>query len=274
MEFENGNKLKGYLANESKRLNIHSNYSYTYYFIRKFLQKLYRNNPDVFTVKGSIAQLANTVRLTRAITDVDLTSGIDLIDSSYLIEKTTYDEEDPIKFKIKNRFTTTNNTINFKILCNFDYIQHLIKIDLKLDKSNDIVKKEMPIVMKKDVKFDINTVPLEKHIATKLYILLRNTDKSIVISKETRRLKDFYDLHFLLQTKFSEELVCKYFDEICKERNDIDLNQVDLDLLDKRFVDKNQDLYNQDKARYGFNDLEFSDLVNETKDELVKRINR
>lgn len=272
MEFENSHKLKGYLESESKRLNIHSNYAYTYYFIRKFLEILYREHSDIFMVKGSISQMAHTLKLTRAITDADLASNIDLIDASYILEKTVKKKEDEIKFSIKNRFTTTNNTINFKILCNYGHIQQLIKIDLKHQESCDMVKKELPVIMKKDISFDISTYPLEMHIATKLYILLRNTDKTISISKERRRLKDFYDLHFLLQTNYNEELLCKYFDEICKQRNDINLDLVDLDLLNDKFIDTNQDLYLSDKKRYGFSDIEFKDLVYETKDELGKRI--
>ena len=272
MEFENGNKLKGYLANESKRLNIHNNYAYTYYFIRKFLEKLYRDNENIFLIKGSISQLSHTVKLTRAITDVDLTSNLDLIDSAYLIEKTAIKDDDPIKFKIKDKFTTTNKTVNFKIICNFDHIQHLIKLDLKKEKSYDLVKKPLPIVMKKDVSFDITTYPLEKHIATKLYILLRNADKTLSLSKETRRLKDFYDLHFLLQTNYNEELVCQYFEQICNERNDINLSQIDLNLLNDEFVNRNEELYQSDKIRYGFNNIPFKNLVEETKEELNKKI--
>ena len=214
MEFENSHKLKGYLESESKRLNIHSNYAYTYYFIRKFLEILYREHSDIFMVKGSISRMAHTLKLTRAITDADLASNIDLIDASYILEKTVKKNDDEIKFSIKNRFTTTNNTINFKILCNYGHIQQLIKMDLKHQESCDMVKKELPVIMKKDISFDISTYPLEMHIATKLYILLRNTDKTISISKERRRLKDFYDLHFLLQTNYNEELLCKYNESI------------------------------------------------------------
>lgn len=272
MEFENGNKLKGYLNNESKRLNIHSNYAYTYYFIRKFLERLYRNNQDVFSIKGSIAQLSHTIKITRAITDVDMTSYLDTIDAAYLIEKEASKNEDAIKFRVKDKFTTQNGTVNFKILCNFDYIQHMIKIDLKKDESNDLVKKGLPIVMKKDTIFDISTIPLEKHIATKMYILLRNADKSISVSKETRRLKDFYDLHFLLHTNYNEELVCKYFEQICKERNDVNLEKVDIELLDSNFIKNNNELYLQDKKRYGFNDIEFEQLVLEARDEISKRL--
>ena len=271
MEFENGNKLKGYLANESKRLNIHNNYAYTFYFIRKFLERLYRENGDIFNVKGSICQLSHTLKLTRAITDMDLVSNLDTIDSSYLIEKGIRNNDDPIKFRIKDRFTTTNDTINFKIICNFDHIQHMIKLDLKKEKSYDYVRKTLPIVLKRDVEFDISTVPLEKHIATKLCILLRNADKSVSLSKETRRLKDFYDLHFLLQTNYNDELVCKYFKQICEERN-INLNNIELDLLNNDFINNNQDLFLSDKKRYGFQEISFESLVDETKQELGKKI--
>lgn len=273
MEFENGNKLKGYLHEESKKLNIHSNYAYTYYFSRRFLEKLLNNNEEKFVLKGSISQLSHTIKITRAITDIDITSPLDTIDSSYIIEKELNRKDIPINFRLKDKFITTNGTVNLKILCNFDQIQHLIKIDLKKDiKTNSIVK-PMPIVMKKDNPFDINTVPLELHIATKMYLILRNADKNLVISKETRRLKDFYDLHNLLQLEYSEDLLQYYFNQLCEERKDLNLDNIDINRLGKQFVETNDNLYLNDKKRYGFSeDLKFENLVHEAKDSISKRI--
>ena len=131
----------------------------------------------------------------------------------------------------------------------------------------------MPIVMKKDIPFDINTVPLELHIATKMYIILRNADKNLIISKETRRLKDFYDLHNLLQLDYNEDLLQYYFDQLCMERSEYNLNNIDINKLGKEFVDINDNLYLEDKKRYGFNeDVKFDDLVYDAKDSISKRI--
>lgn len=55
MEFQNSNKLKGYLKEESNRLQIHSNNIYTMYFIREFLKKLQTNDPDLYFIKGSVS---------------------------------------------------------------------------------------------------------------------------------------------------------------------------------------------------------------------------
>lgn len=273
MEFENGNKLKGYLNNESKRLNIHSNYAYTYYFLRRFMEKLLSNNSSKFVFKGSISQLSHTVKLTRAITDIDIISPLDIIDSSYIIEKEINNENMPIKFRLKDKFITTNDTVNFKILCNFDQIQHLIKIDLKKDSPYKTIVKPLPIVMKKDNPLDINTLPIEAHIATKMYIILRNANKDYYVSKETRRLKDFYDLHNLLQTEHNEDLVDFYFNKICIDRNDYDLANIDINLLGKKFVDDNLELYLSDKKRYGFSDnIEFDQLVNEAKKTISQKL--
>jgi hypothetical protein len=87
MKFENSNKLKGYLSNESKRLGIHSNKIYTMYFIRRFLEKLYANDNDNFVIKGSVSQLANTNMLTRPITDIDAISNMSLDELYNFIEK-------------------------------------------------------------------------------------------------------------------------------------------------------------------------------------------
>lgn len=273
MEFENGNKLKGYLSNESKRLNIHSNYAYTYYFIRRFLEKLVNNNSEKFILKGSLCQLTHTVKLTRAITDIDIVSPLDTLDSSYIIEREINRGDTPVKFRLKDKFITTNGTVNIKILCNFDQLQHLIKLDLKKDIMGNSITKPLPIIMRKDNPFDVNTVPLEEHIATKMYIILRNADKDLNISKETRRLKDFYDLHNLLKTNYNEELLEYYFQKICIERNDINLSNIDINKLGEKFIEDNTNLYLDDKKRYGFSDnIEFSDLVHEAKDTISKRL--
>lgn len=39
-DFERGTQLKGYMQRETKEHNISSNYGYTYYFCRKFLERL------------------------------------------------------------------------------------------------------------------------------------------------------------------------------------------------------------------------------------------
>lgn len=273
MEFENGNKLKGYLNNESKRLNIHSNYAYTYYFIRRFLEKLTQNNAEKFVLKGSISQLTHTVKLTRAITDIDIVSPLDIIDSAYIIEKEINNKDIPINFRLKDKFITTNNTVNMKILCNFDQIQHLIKLDLKKDAKHTSIVKPLPIIMKKDNPFDVNTMPLEAHIATKMYIILRNADNDLSVSKETRRLKDFYDLHNLLQSDYNEELLDYYFEQICKERDDVNLANIDINRLGKNFVEENNELYLSDKKRYGFSDdIKFGDLVDEAKETISQKL--
>lgn len=57
MEFEDSNKLKGYLKQEAKKLCIHSNYAYTYYFLRHFLKRIMTDSFDKFVLKGSMAGL-------------------------------------------------------------------------------------------------------------------------------------------------------------------------------------------------------------------------
>ncbi|HHW69638.1 MAG TPA: nucleotidyl transferase AbiEii/AbiGii toxin family protein [Tenericutes bacterium] len=273
MEFENSNKLKGYLSNESKRLNIHNNYAYTYYFLRSFLKRLMYNHNETFVVNGSMSQLANTHNLHRPITDLDIVSYLDIIDSSYIIEKTINNQIDDIKFSLKEKFITTNETTNFKIICNFDKIQHMIKIDLKKENTYKKIEKPLPIIMKRDVEYKINTIPIEQHIANKIYVILKNYEKNKKMRKEMRRYKDFYDLYFLINNSiYDSKLVDMYLEHNFERFGEIDRKLLDINLLDNNFMKNNEQSYLEDKVKYGFRDIDFSKVINVINTEIKGRI--
>ena len=131
-----------------------------------------QNHSENFVLKGSLSALIHTKSISRPITDLDIVSHFDLIESSYIIEKTIANNDD-IKFKLKEKFITTNETANFRILCNFDRIEHLIKLDLKKENSYKKIVKDMPIILKKDTQFKVVTISKEQHIANKMYVILK-----------------------------------------------------------------------------------------------------
>lgn len=264
MEFENSNKLKGYLSNESKRLHIHSNKIYTMYFIRRFLEKVYRNDPDNFIIKGSVSQLANMGTLTRPLTDIDAVSPIDLIDSSYALEKIINIKDDPVKYKFIQKFITPRGTACIKILCSFDKIEHMIEFDLKQEESLHFIKGTLPPVLKRDTALSINHITAEQNIANKMYVILKNAELNNKINKQMRRFKDFYDLFNLIEhSRFDINLVKMYFEENARKYGEIDLRMIDLDLLGEDFIADNQEAFDEDKIKYAFlKDMSFEDLSN------------
>lgn len=272
MEFENSNKLKGYLTNESKRLGIHSNYAYTYYFLRSFLQRLMLDQKENFVVKGSLSQLSNTHNLYRPITDLDIVSYLDAIDSAYIIERTLNNQTDDVKFSLKEKFVTTNDTTNFKIMCNFDKIQHMIKIDLKKENTYKKVERTLPIIMKKDTEYKITTIPLEQHIANKIYTIFKNYEQNKKLNKDMRRFKDFYDLYFMLKNNtYDTKLVDTYLEHYFERFGEINKKLIDINLLDERFIKENAANYLEDKEKFGFKDVEFSEVIEKVDAEIKRR---
>lgn len=272
MEFKNSNKLKGYLSNEAKRLNIHSNYAYTYYFLRNFLTRLNQENPEKFILCGSVSQLANTQKLIRPITDLDITSCLDIFDSSYIIEKMVRNNKE-IDFKIKNKFITTNDTVNFRVMCNFGAIQHLIKVDLKKDNNKIIVTKDLPLIMTKDEPLKIKTITKEQHIANKIYVILRNASHNKISNKDMRRLKDFYDFYYLIKDHdFNEELVQQLLKEKFNKYGEIDIKSIEIELLNSDFINENKEKFLEEKKQYGFSNVSFNELVDVARDEIKRRI--
>lgn len=271
MEFENSNKLKGYLNNESKRLNIHCNYAYTYYFLRSFLERLLKNNQETFVLKGSTSQLASTHNFIRPITDLDIISYLDLQDSAEVIQ-TTIAHSDDIKFSLKEKFITTNDTANFRILCNFGAIEHLIKIDLKKETPFTNVNGNLPIIFSKDKQLPVRTITIEQHIANKIYIILKNMNLYIEDNKAIRRFKDFYDLHFLLQSdKYDNQLVNELLEKNMQKYGNLKYGPNILNKFNENFIKENNDTYLAHKKQFGFQEISLETLIDSSKDEILRR---
>ena len=272
MDFENSNKLKGYLHNEAARLNIHSNYAYTYYFLRSFLKRLMKNHKEKFVLKGSLSALTYTGELHRPVTDLDIVSYFDLIDSSYIIEKTIANNDD-MKFKLKGKFITTNETANFHILCNFGHLQHLIKVDLKKENAYTSVDRQLPIILKKDQPLHVVTISKEQHIANKMYVILRNAEANSTIKKEMRRFKDFYDLYFLIKDHdYDEAEVQRLLNNNFYRYGEIKKENLILESLNDLFAKENMENYLLDKQKYGFQDIPFEELISTSREEIRRTI--
>ncbi|MDD4548116.1 MAG: nucleotidyl transferase AbiEii/AbiGii toxin family protein [Bacilli bacterium] len=269
--FENGNKLKGYIQKEVRNNPMHSNYAYNYYFCRSFLERLY-GNTEIFALKGSFSQFSTLKQFTRPLTDIDIVTFENIGDASDMIDQ-TISKKDDIKFEIKQRFVTTNATINYHILCRFDNIEHLIKIDMKKEENLDIDKRELPKLFAKDTAFNINSISLEEHFSNKLYICFLNLQLHNRLGKQFRRFKDFYDIYSILKLgNVDIDKVTDFLNE--KVINDEFLNQYQFggNLFDQKFIEHNRKGWEADSRRYEFNkDVTFEETVNHTNEALRGR---
>ncbi|NLD78993.1 MAG: nucleotidyl transferase AbiEii/AbiGii toxin family protein [Mollicutes bacterium] len=270
MEFEKGSQLKGYIQKEIKDQKIHSNYGYTYYFCRKFLEQLF-NNSQNFVLKGSFSQFANLGKISRPLTDIDMAVLSDMEFANNMIISLT-SHTDIIKYTIKQQFITTNATINYRLLCELDNIQHLITIDLRKENDLDIVNKPLPKLFSKDQSFSVGAISLEEHLANKLYIALLNLELNLKLGKEFRRIKDFYDIHTILSYgSFDERKVSELLN--LRIKSDEFLNSYSLlgNLFDKEFLLDQQDSWNVNSQKYNFQDqVAFQETVEETNDLLSR----
>ncbi len=264
--FERGNQLKGYIQREVKKTPMHSNYAYNYYFCRSFLERLY-NNGEKFILKGSFSQFANLKKFTRPITDIDIVTFENLKDAKDMIDH-TLSEDGKIKFVLKQRFETTNSTINYRVLCIFDTIQHLINFDLRKEEILDFEKMELPILFSKDKSFDVNSISLEEHLSNKLYICFLNLQLYNKTGKQFRRFKDFYDIYSIL--KYGDIDIDKTKDLLNHRVINDDLlssYQFDDKYFNKEFVETNKALWVNDSKKYEFkSDVMFEEAVELTNE--------
>lgn len=263
MDFERGNQLKGYIQREIKEQPMHSNYGYNYYFCRNFLERLFGEvDKSPFVLRGSFSQLTTLGKYTRPLTDIDIITYDHLKSSTKQIEQ-ILGKKYPIKYQIKQQFVTTNSTINYRILCSFDNIQHLITMDLHKDIIDERTRKEMPIVFSKDRVFDVNTSTLEEHLANKFYVAFMNLQLNQELGKVFRRFKDFYDIYAILSLGNVDE---KRVMELLKERivHDDFLHSYELkdNLFDQQFVSQNLANWEVERQKYEFKkEVDFQDAT-------------
>lgn len=271
MEFKDGNQLKVYIQKERKETPMNSEYAYKYFFFRNFLKRLYENDLERFVLKGSFSQFATLKKFTRPLTDIDIITFGSVESATDVVDKILLGS-DKIKFDVKQKFVTTNATINYRILCNFDKINHLITIDLRKEKMFETEITKLPELFSKDKEFDVNTSTLEEHLSRKLYITFLNYKLHTMLGKEFRRFKDLFDIHSIMEKGNVDFLKVI---ELTKERikEDEFLRDYDLRgrLIETDFVKDNKGNWLNDSKRYEFDkNVTFEKAVEVTNDLLSR----
>ena len=272
MDFEKGTQLKGYIQREIKNVPMHSNYGYNYYFCRKFLERLYENNPETFVLKGSFSQFVNLGKIARPITDIDMATSVHMEEANDMI-LSLISSNKSIKFIEKQKFVTTNATINYRLLCKLDNIEHLITVDLRKEEQNSFQSKDMPLLFSKDKAFKTNVISIEEHLANKIYIAFLNLQLNLKLGKEFRRFKDFYDIYNILALgNIDIEKLSTFLYK--KISSDNFLNQYDLNgnLFSTKFVTDNIKTWEDDAKKYEFkNAVTFKETLDVTN-EIISKI--
>ena len=269
---ETGNQLKGYIQRESKNINIHSNYAYNYYFSRVFLEKLYNNEKMKLVLKGSYSQFIKLGNIYRPLTDIDIITFDKMEDAKDQIDQVINQNND-IKFKIINTFTTTNATLNYKILCDFDGKTGRISMDLKREEVLDFSDSKMPVLFSKDKFFNTQSISIEEHLASKLYVVLLHLKLHSVLSREYRRFKDFFDIHTILgNTVIDEYKVMEILERKIKQDEFLRDYELNGPLFKSSFIENNQNNWDKDKKDLQFlSDTSFKEAVDVTNEFISKR---
>lgn len=264
MEFADGNKLKGYIKNEANAHKINSNYAFNYFFARYFLEQLSRETDGKsYVLAGSTSQFCNIKGLFRPITDIDIICFENTNDLGEKIEG-VIGSPNAVMFTIKNKFITPNQTTNYRIMCKFDKIEHLIKIDLKEDKiSDNLVENDVPLYFKKDKPFKMSTISLEEHMSNKLYIILLNLFLYKTENKSFRRFKDFYDVYNILESgPIDDKKTFELLEKKISEDKILQGYSFNDKLIEPNFVFDNQKNWDEEKLRLQFlSNVSFSDTV-------------
>jgi len=244
MEINTGNQLKGYIRREIKGTPMHSNYGYNYYFCRSFLERLYGENPDTFILKGSLSQFSTLKQFTRPITDIDITT-FDKVENAKEVIEDVISSSGNIKYTIKQKFVTTNATINYRIMCQFDQIAQMIEVDLRKEVNDaEVLKTDLPILFSKDNPFEVNTFSLEEHLARKIYISFLNLVLYEQLGKEFRRFKDFYDIYSILgKGDINHEAVAKRVREYISKDQFLANYTLKSNLFSDQFIKQNNEQY-------------------------------
>ncbi len=271
--FETGNQLKGYIQREVKEHGINSNYAYNYYFTRAFLEKIYNKEKMKLVLKGSYSQFVGLGKIARPLTDIDIVTFGKMEDAKEQIDDILHNNNDSIKFKILNQFTTTNATLNYKILCDFDGKTGRISLDLKREEVFDFNEAPMPQLFSKDNIFETKSASIEEHLAGKLYVVLLHLKLYSVLSRDFRRFKDFYDIHTILgSASIDEKKVMEILQRKIKQDEFLRDYELQGPLFSSEFIAENKQEWEKDKNKYQFlTDTSFEDAVNVTNEFISKK---
>lgn len=257
--------------------NITTNEVLQNYMFERVLERIsiskYKNN---FILKGGLLLSSIMGIDTRTTIDIDTCiKGLDLTDEQMykvLQEILNIDVEDGVEFKIKNSEPIKEDDdyggIKYNLLAIFENIRVNLSIDIAT--GDVITPKEIEYEYKmifEDRSLNIMTYNIETIIAEKFQtVISRNVLNS--------RMKDYYDLYYLLTYKeFSKDtLKTAIINTFVKRETDIDEIDKQLDKINKSdFVKELWTNYTK-KYQYAEN-IQFEDIMN-IMDKIKKLINK
>ena len=257
--------------------NITTNEVLQNYMFERVLERIsiskYKNN---FILKGGLLLSSIMGIDTRTTIDIDTCiKGLDLTDEQMykvLQEILNIDVEDGVEFKIKNSEPIKEDDdyggIKYNLLAIFENIRVNLSIDIATE--DVITPKEIEYEYKmifEDRSLNIMTYNIETIIAEKFQtVISRNVLNS--------RMKDYYDLYYLLTYKeFSKDtLKTAIINTFVKRETDIDEIDKQLDKINKSdFVKELWTNYTK-KYQYAEN-IQFEDIMN-IMDKIKKLINK
>lgn len=274
---KNAKSLIDQSRNIAIKNNITTNEVLQNYMFERVLERIsiskYKNN---FILKGGLLLSSIMGIDTRTTIDMDTCiKGLDLTDEQMykvLQEILDIDVEDGVEFKIKNsepiREDDDYGGIKYNLLAIFENIRVNLSIDIAT--GDVITPKEIEYEYKmifEDRSLNIMTYNIETIIAEKFQIVIsRNVLNS--------RMKDYYDLYYLLTYKeFSKDtLKTAIINTFVKRETDIDEIDKQLDKINKSdFVKELWTNYTK-KYQYAEN-IQFEDIMN-IMDKIKKLINK
>lgn len=251
------------------KCNITPNEVLQNYMFERILERLsiskYKNN---FILKGGLLLSSIMGIDTRTTMDMDTCiKGIDLTDEQlYKVLKEILDIDvgDKVEFEIKNskpiRDEDDYGGLKYNIIAKFDNLRVNLSIDIAT--GDLITPKEIEYDYKmifEDRSLKIMTYNIETIIAEKFQTVI---SRGILNS----RMKDYYDLYYLLKNKtFSEENLKKAIVKTFKKR-DTDLqsiNKVIAEIENSEFVNELWNNYSN-KYKYAKN-IKFNKVIEEIK---------
>lgn len=272
--FNSDAKLRAFLKKESERLGISIENTYNTYFSRLLLERISKLSYDKLYVKGSFSLYSHLNKLIRPVTDLDIVSTEEHHDPILTLYQAMYDSnDDNIVYELTDLPKKTATGIyQIHLTANFGRIKHPISIDYQeLSPTIYEIKKEMvfPIFIGQD-PFYINTPSLEEHLAEKLCIVAESTKPDVL----NTRVKDFYDIHKLIEKGYNEEKLSLIFASMICDRGKIDESILGTEHLDDSFIKRHIDLWNVMSKKLEFLDksVDFKESVQETKELLEDNI--
>lgn len=269
---KNAKSLMDKLRNIAVKNNITTNEVLQNYMFERILERLssskYKNN---FILKGGLLLSSIMGIDTRTTMDMDTCiKGIDLTDEQLyevLQEILSINVNDGVKFEIRNsqpiKEDDTYGGLKYNLLAIFDNLRVNLSIDIAT--GDLITPREIEYdykMMFEDRNLKIMTYNIESIIAEKFQTVI---SRGILNS----RMKDYYDLYYLITYKeFSKEYLKKAIMRTFEKRN-TDINMIDEVLQEINKSDFVKGLWMNYSKKYKYSkNIKFENII-----ETMKRIN-